>query len=107
MKTKRFIEFILLPVLLVLSGCTQIREKAEQLMWEHSGVTEDFSYIQYQQMDAANALDEDGLYHSAELETVFKAGNDGRASLFAPGRNAAVAFSEITVPLKVSRKSST
>ena len=37
---------------------------------------------------------------SAELETVFKAGNEGRASLFAPGRNAAAAFSEITVPLK-------
>ena len=37
---------------------------------------------------------------SAALETVFKAGNDGRASLFAPGRNAAAAFSEITVPLK-------
>ena len=72
MKTKRFIEFIILPALLVLSGCTQIREKAEQLMWEHSGVTEDFSYIQYQQMDAANALDEDGLYHSAELETYEK-----------------------------------
>ena len=37
---------------------------------------------------------------SEDLETVFKAGNDGRASLFAPGRNAASAFSEITVPLK-------
>ena len=37
---------------------------------------------------------------SVDLETVFKAGNDGRASLFAPGRNAASAFSEITVPLK-------
>ena len=37
---------------------------------------------------------------SADLETVFKAGNEGRASLFAPGRNAAAAFSEITVPLK-------
>ena len=37
---------------------------------------------------------------SMDLETVFKAGNDGRASLFAPGRNAASAFSEITVPLK-------
>lgn len=34
------------------------------------------------------------------LETIFKAGNDGRASLFAPGRNAASAFAEITVPLK-------
>lgn len=37
---------------------------------------------------------------SAKLEKVFKAGNDGRASLFVPGRNAAAAFSEITVPLK-------
>jgi prephenate dehydrogenase len=37
---------------------------------------------------------------SKDLETVFRAGNDGRASLFAPGRNAAAAFSEITVPLK-------
>ena len=72
MKMKRFIKILLLPVLLVLSGCTQIREKAEQLMWEHSGVAEDFSYIQYQQMDAANALDEDGLYHSAELEAYEK-----------------------------------
>lgn len=37
---------------------------------------------------------------SSPLEKIFKAGNDGRASLFAPGRNAAAAFSEITVPLK-------
>ena len=37
---------------------------------------------------------------SDALEKIFKAGNDGRASLFAPGRNAGAAFSEITVPLK-------
>ncbi len=37
---------------------------------------------------------------SDKLEKVFKAGNDGRASLFAPGRNAAANFAEITVPLK-------
>lgn len=37
---------------------------------------------------------------SDKLEKVFKAGNDGRASLFAPGRNAAALFAEITVPLK-------
>ncbi|MCF0221021.1 MAG: prephenate dehydrogenase/arogenate dehydrogenase family protein [Fibrobacter sp.] len=37
---------------------------------------------------------------SAKLEAVFKSGNDNRASLFVPGRNAAGAFSEITVPLK-------
>ncbi len=41
--------------------------------------------------------DNDG---SAGLESIFKAGNEGRASLFAPGRNAAEAFFEITVPLK-------
>jgi len=57
-------------------------------------------------IDAMNALNvvEDGKPAeddaSGALEAVFKAGNDGRASLFAPGRNAAAAFSEITVPLK-------
>ena len=38
--------------------------------------------------------------HAGELESVFKAGNEGRASLFEKGRNAAAAFSEITFPLK-------
>lgn len=38
--------------------------------------------------------------NSGALEGMFKAGNAGRASLFAPGRNAAAAFFEITVPLK-------
>jgi len=37
---------------------------------------------------------------SDSLEEIFKAGNGGRASLFAPGRNAAAAFFEITVQLK-------
>lgn len=37
---------------------------------------------------------------SDSLEEIFKAGNEGRASLFAPGRNAAAAFFEVTVPLK-------
>lgn len=37
---------------------------------------------------------------SGNLEKIFKAGNEGRVSLFAPGRNAAAAFYEITVPLK-------
>lgn len=57
-------------------------------------------------IDAMNALNvvQDGKPAaddaSGALEAVFKAGNDGRASLFTPGRNAAAAFSEITVPLK-------
>jgi len=38
--------------------------------------------------------------NSLALAQIFKAGNDGRASLFAPGRNSAAAFHEITVPLK-------
>lgn len=59
-----------------------------------------------QTIDAMNALKvvQNGKAYadddSAALEKVFTAGNDGRASLFAPGRNAAAAFSEITVPLK-------
>lgn len=40
------------------------------------------------------------LDNSDALSAIFKAGNDGRASLFAPGRNAASAFFEITVMLK-------
>ena len=60
-------------------------------------------------MDALNVVNEgkpavkaDGSSadNSEALAEIFKAGNDGRASLFAPGRNAAAAFSEITVQLK-------
>ncbi len=40
------------------------------------------------------------LDNSDALAAIFKSGNEGRASLFAPGRNAASAFFEITVPLK-------
>ena len=38
--------------------------------------------------------------NSQALADIFKAGNDGRASLFAPGRNTAGSFFEITVQLK-------
>ena len=38
--------------------------------------------------------------NSAALADIFKAGNDGRACLFAPGRNASAAFFEVTVMLK-------
>ena len=57
-------------------------------------------------IEAMNALDvvADGKPatddRSAGLETIFNAGSEGRASLFAPGRNAGAAFSEITVQLK-------
>ena len=69
---KRLRIVFLLPILVILSGCTQVRERVEQLMWEHSGVTEDVAYNQYQQMQASDALDKDGLYHSAEVESYEK-----------------------------------
>lgn len=72
MKKNHFIKFFFLPMLILLSGCTQVRERAKQFMWERSGVTEDSYYLQYQQMETADALDENGLYHSAELESYEK-----------------------------------
>ena len=57
-------------------------------------------------IEAMNSLDvvKDGRPaaddKSGALENIFKSGNEGRASLFAPGRNAAEAFFEVTVPLK-------
>ena len=46
--------------------------------------------------------DEDSVIadNSQALADIFKAGNDGRASLFAPGRNNTNSFYEITVQLK-------
>ena len=51
-------------------------------------------------VDGSRPSDASQSDNSAALEKIFKAGNDGRASLFAPGRNAASAFFEITVQLK-------
>ncbi len=51
-------------------------------------------------VDGSHPSDASQSDNSAALEKIFKAGNDGRASLFAPGRNAASAFFEITVQLK-------
>ncbi len=51
-------------------------------------------------VDGSRPSDVSQSDNSAALEKIFKAGNDGRASLFAPGRNAASAFFEITVQLK-------
>ena len=51
-------------------------------------------------VDGAKPLAEGENDHSEALARIFKAGNDGRASLFVPGRNAAASFSEITVQLK-------
>ncbi len=53
-----------------------------------------------QKLDVVKDGQPAGNDNSGALEGMFKAGNAGRASLFAPGRNAAAAFFEITVPLK-------
>ncbi|WP_407442943.1 prephenate dehydrogenase/arogenate dehydrogenase family protein [Fibrobacter sp.] len=49
---------------------------------------------------ASSAASTPAADKSDALAAIFKQGNEGRASLFAPGRNAASAFFEITVPLK-------
>lgn len=53
-----------------------------------------------QKLDVVKDGQPAGNDNSGALEGIFKAGNAGRASLFAPGRNAAAAFFEVTVPLK-------
>lgn len=69
MKKKQLtVLLILLPVLFVLSGCSGIRSRVEKILWEHSGVPEELSYIQYQQMEESDALDGEGFYRSPELE---------------------------------------
>ena len=45
-----------------------MKDHAEQLMLEQSGVTGDVSYIQYQQLEESQVLDADGLYYSPALE---------------------------------------
>ena len=42
----------------------------------------------------------ENIPHDEELHQIFLAGNDGRASLFAPGKNASNSFFQLTVQLK-------
>ena len=74
----------------VRDGVTKTIEAMDALDVVHDG------------MPAGGSFDagEKCVDRSDALEKIFKAGNEGRASLFAPGRNAAAAFFEITVPLK-------
>ncbi len=70
MKMKRMCS-ILLPALLcvmLLSGCGRIQEKIEEILWDHSGASDDQSYQQYRRLQSENRLDGDGLYRSDELE---------------------------------------
>lgn len=45
-----------------------MRERLEQAMWESSGAADEMAYIQYQQMESANALNADGFYQSEQFE---------------------------------------
>ena len=74
----------------VRDGVTQTIEAMDALEVVHDGKPAGGSF------DAGEKC----VDRSDALEKIFKAGNEGRASLFAPGRNAAAAFFEITVPLK-------
>ena len=67
-KKKRSSILLSLLFIFLMSGCSSIENKISQLMWEKSGVADEIQYIQYEQMKSAGALDEEGLYHSKELE---------------------------------------
>ena len=67
-KNPGIILILILILMVILSGCSVIEERISREMWERSGVAGEMSYIQYQQMLSADALDEDGTYHSSELE---------------------------------------
>ncbi len=59
---------LILFCLLLVSGCTRIEEKIDEILWERSGAAEEVSYQQYQELAGGNRLDADGLYRSEELE---------------------------------------
>lgn len=66
-KNKQYI-ILFLGCMLLLTGCSRIYTYVEEKMWENSGVEEEMSYVQFKQMQSADALNDDGTYHSAALE---------------------------------------
>ena len=68
MKFIKQYKIISLFILILISGCSSIEQRVKEELWKHSGVPEDISYIQYQQMNSADALNKDGMYHSQILE---------------------------------------
>ena len=64
---------LFLALSMILSGCDSVRDHLAQEMLKQSGVSDDISYRQYQQMEKAKALDNDGLYISHELEDQMQA----------------------------------
>ena len=76
MKNKKLLTLILiLSSLTAISGCSRIKDKLTQAMWERSGISEDVSYREYQQMVSEDVLDEEGLYHSDEVEQIISESN--------------------------------
>lgn len=69
MNRRKILKSILfLPILFLLTGCTSSLDYLKEQMWVMSGVESDKSYIQFRQMESANALDKEGLYRSKEME---------------------------------------
>lgn len=58
----------LLLLCLMMSGCSQVRERLENALMESSGVLEDGDYLQYQALEASDQLDEAGVFISEEVE---------------------------------------
>ena len=61
---------IFMAFLFLLCGCSAVKERVVQILWENSGVPEDASYIQYREMEDENNLNEEGLYHSDIIDTL-------------------------------------
>ena len=60
--------FLLLICCFFFCGCSAVRERIEQELWQQSGVTEDADWKEFLQMDASSKLDEEGLFSSEDLE---------------------------------------
>ncbi|MBQ4512408.1 MAG: hypothetical protein II969_05410 [Anaerolineaceae bacterium] len=56
----------LFPAIIIslLCGCSTIKERVTQALWNYSGITEDPAYIQYVELEKGNELNQEGVYHS-------------------------------------------
>ena len=61
----RALKFIFLTgIILLLCGCSTIKERVTQALWDYSGISEDPAYLQYVELEKGNELNQEGVYHS-------------------------------------------
>lgn len=65
---KRAFVLIMTFTMLLLTGCSTVDAKLEQVLLEKSGILEHEDYLQYQQYQEAGRLDEDGQYFDPNLD---------------------------------------